>query len=254
MDVHILGTYPGERSHRYILTSYVVDGELAIDAGALGIGLTPADQQRIHTVLLTHSHIDHLATLPIFIDNRIGGTAPSPTIVSTPVTLAALRSHVFNDVLWPDMQRFGDNFYILRAAEPHQTVEIPRITFHFFPVNHPVPTCGIRLEETATGHQVLFTSDTGVCDAVWTEANRSERLRALFIEVSFPDAFESLAVSSGHLTPSLLGAELQKLERPVPIYLTHYKSNYVEAIRREITAIHGHSLHICLAGELIHIE
>jgi cAMP phosphodiesterase len=254
MDVHILGTHPGERSHRYILTTYVVNGELAVDAGALGIGLTPAEQQRIHTVLLTHSHMDHVATLPIFIDNRIAEPGRPPTIIATSPTLEALRRHVFNDVIWPDLQRISSQFYSLRAVAPHAPEEVPNFSFHFFPVTHPVPTCGVVLEEKATGHQVLFTSDTTVCDSIWVEAGHCENLRGIFIEVSFPNAFESLAASSGHLTPSLLGAELKKLARPVPIYLTHYKSIYVEAIREEIKAIRGHSLHICLAGELIHLE
>ena len=37
MDIKVIGTAPEELSRRFTLSSYVVDGQLAIDAGSLGI-------------------------------------------------------------------------------------------------------------------------------------------------------------------------------------------------------------------------
>jgi cAMP phosphodiesterase len=254
MEIQILGTYPGELSQRFILTTYVVNGELAVDAGALGLGLTVAEQKRIQNVLVTHTHIDHLATLPIFIDNRWSDAAAPPVIHATPHNLAMIKKHLFNNVLWPELQSISSQFFALRDAEPYQPVDLERFTFYMFPVNHPVPTYGIMLEEKATRSQVLFTSDTTICDVIWIEANRSPRLKAIFSEISFPDTYLDLAQSSGHLTPKLLEQELRKLKKNVPIYLTHYKNQFVDEIQREIGRLDSFDLHIARAGEKIHIE
>ncbi len=254
MDIQILGTYPGELSQRFILTTYVINGELAIDAGAIGLGLTVAEQKRIQNILVTHTHIDHLATLPIFIDNRWSDSAPPPVIHATAHNLAMVKKHLFNNVLWPELQSISDHFFTLRDAEPYQPVDLERFTFYMFPVNHPVPTYGIVLEEKTTRSQVLFTSDTTICDVIWIEANRSPHLKAIFSEISFPDAYVDLAQSAGHLTPKLLEQELRKLKKHVPIYLTHYKNQYVEQIEREIAGLSGPRMHIARAGEMIHIE
>ena len=51
------------------LTSYVINDSIAVDAGCLGYYKSPQDQARIKHVLISHSHIDHLASLPIFLEN-----------------------------------------------------------------------------------------------------------------------------------------------------------------------------------------
>lgn len=254
MEVHVLGSYPRECSHRYILSSTVINGEIAIDAGCLALGLTVEEQRQIRHILLTHTHIDHIATLPLFIDNRLGDGHPPPSIFSAPHNIAMLKKHIFNNTIWPDLLSISHDFFTMIDVEPAEEVELPGYSFHFFPVNHPVPTYGIVLEEKKTRHQVLFTSDTTICDVIWMEANRCKRLKGIFIEISFPDSLKDLAHSSGHLTPSLLEAELRKLKKPAPVYLTHYKSQYIEEIRRELEAFRGIDLHICMAGEKIRLD
>ena len=65
------GSSPDE-SKQY-LTTFVVNDVLAIDAGCLGLYGEPDDQARIEHVFLTHSHADHVGTLPIFIENVFAG-------------------------------------------------------------------------------------------------------------------------------------------------------------------------------------
>ena len=57
----------GEYQHQY-LTSYVINDTLAVDAGSLGLMATPAEQKRVQHVLITHTHIDHVGSLPIFVE------------------------------------------------------------------------------------------------------------------------------------------------------------------------------------------
>jgi len=254
MDIQILGSYPDELSYRFILSTYVINGELAIDAGALGLGLAREQQEKINHVIITHTHIDHLASLPIFIGNRWHQARPAPAIFAVPYNIAMMKKHVFNNILWPDLQSISDQFYEFRDVEPYQVVDLPNFTFHFFPVNHPVPTFGVLLQEKKTHQQVLFTSDTSICDVIWIEANRHKHLKAIFSEISFPDSQIDLAQSSGHMTPSLLISELKKLKHPVPIFLTHYKNQHIAEIEQELARIHGYQMHICKAGEMIHLE
>jgi len=83
---------------------------------------------------------------------------------------------------------------------------------------------------------VLFTSDTGPTEKVWEVANSTPRLRALIVEVSFPNRMQAVADISRHLTPSALAVELAKLRRDVPVYLYHFKPPYVDELRAEIAA------------------
>ncbi len=253
MDIKVIGTAPEELSRRFTLSSYVVDGQLAIDAGSLGIGLTLADQRRIRDILLTHTHIDHLATLPLFIENCYGNGNP-PVIYATPHNVAMLKKHVFNNILWPDLQSISTDFFVLSDVEPGEEVTAGQFSFHMFPVNHPIPTFGIVLRRLADHREVLFTSDTTICDVIWMEANRCKHLAGIFIEVSFPDSMRELALSSGHLTPSLLRDELRKLRHKVPIFLIHYKNQFLDQIEAEVATIAEFDLHVCNVGETIHLE
>jgi len=47
---------------------------------------------------------------------------------------------------------------------------------------------------------------------------------------------QDVADVSLHLTPKTLSAELEKLERDVPVYLYHFKPPYIEELREELAA------------------
>src|SRR3954468_11120433 len=86
------------------MTTFLVDGEPALDAGALTESLPLAAQRRIRRVVLTHAHLDHVASLPFLIENLYGRDAPLE-IAAPPPVIAALRRDLFNDSSWPDFSR-----------------------------------------------------------------------------------------------------------------------------------------------------
>jgi phosphoribosyl 1,2-cyclic phosphodiesterase len=51
------------------LVSFLINDEVAIDAGAIGLLADLQRQQRVRHVFITHEHLDHIATLPIFLEN-----------------------------------------------------------------------------------------------------------------------------------------------------------------------------------------
>ena len=60
------------------LTTYLINDVVAIDAGSLGFYGGPKQQSAIQHVIITHSHIDHVASLPIFLEQcpRLATHAP----------------------------------------------------------------------------------------------------------------------------------------------------------------------------------
>ncbi len=102
MKVRVLGC-SGAIARDCRTTSFLVDQDVLIDAGT-GVGeLTRDDMLRIEHVFLTHSHLDHVAGLPLMVDTMACDRIGRPVHVhALPQTIAALRAHVFNGVIWPD--------------------------------------------------------------------------------------------------------------------------------------------------------
>ena len=83
-------------------TSFLVDRDVLVDAGT-GVGdLTLEEMSGIEHVLLTHSHLDHVAALPLMIDSIASQLTRPVRVYALEGTIAALKAHVFNGVIWPD--------------------------------------------------------------------------------------------------------------------------------------------------------
>jgi ribonuclease BN (tRNA processing enzyme) len=241
MDFRVLGAFGGD-SPQCRMTSFLVDGTVAVDAGAITRALSIAEQRAIRHVLITHTHMDHTASLPFLIENIFGNTQEAVSFYSTAQVLATVRRHLFNNDTWPDFTRIPNQLYpAVRfvAIEPDRPfvigglangdLEVTAVT-----VNHLVPTTGLLLRQGPAS--ALFTSDTGPTEGVWELANRADDLVACITECSFPNRLQRVADVSLHLTPHGLTDELRKLARAVPVYLYHFKPPYVDELRRELAA------------------
>ncbi|NDC64506.1 MAG: MBL fold metallo-hydrolase, partial [Planctomycetia bacterium] len=56
-------------SESQFLVTFLVNDEVAIDGGSIGLLADLRRQQRVRHVFVTHEHLDHVATLPIFLEN-----------------------------------------------------------------------------------------------------------------------------------------------------------------------------------------
>lgn len=227
----------GLGQHQF-LTSYRINGTLAIDAGSLGFAGTVEEQERIRHVLLTHSHMDHIASLPIFVENAYGGNQECVTIHGSEAVLNCLRRDVFNDRVWPDFLRLSKAeapFFKLAVLEPEQPIELEGLRITPVPVDHVVPTFGFLVEDE--GAAVVIVGDTGPTEAIWRYANRTPHLKAVFLEATFPDGLASLAAASKHLTPILFAREIQKLRQPVRVIAVHIKARFQAQVLRDLEAL-----------------
>lgn len=239
MKIEVLGAYGGE-SVDCRMTSLLINDTIALDAGSITQVLSIDRQARVRSIVLTHSHMDHTASLPFFIENVYGRGEGPIDIYGSRATIYSIRKHLFNNDTWPDFTRIPN--HLLPAVRFHQLdPEVPRtidgVVFVPIPVDHLVPTFGYLVEER--GRSLLWSSDTGPTVRLWEVANRVPNLKALCIDTSFENAMQRVADLSLHLTPRTLRRELAKLERRVRVLVHHIKPTSIEAVRREVREI-GH--------------
>jgi ribonuclease BN (tRNA processing enzyme) len=220
------------------LTTLLVNDAVAFDAGSLGFYGTPAEQARVRHVFLTHAHIDHLASLPIFLENVSDDSGTCPTVFAPEPVLDVLRNDLLNDRLFPDfvrLSRDGPPLVRLEAVEPGRPVRAGGLTVTAVPVDHVVPTVGYLIDDGTAA--IAFVTDTAPSDAIWEAANRTPNLKAVFLELTFPESVTWLARVAKHLTPSLFAAEVRKLRPGVPVHVIHLKARYRDQAVRELAAL-----------------
>ncbi|HKQ28439.1 MAG TPA: 3',5'-cyclic-nucleotide phosphodiesterase [Burkholderiales bacterium] len=216
-------------------TSFLVDSDILIDAGT-GVGdLTLAELSQIDHIFITHSHLDHVTSIPLLVDT-IGGMRGKPIdVYATRATTEILKNHLFNWSIWPDFTEIPTAeapFLRYQEIELGRAVVINGRTITPIPARHTVPAVGYHLDSGAAS--LVFSGDTGPNDALWRIVNRIENLKYLIIETAFSNKERHLAEISRHLCPAMLADELKKLERNAEIYITHMKPGEIEPTMLEI--------------------
>ncbi len=235
MKLRVLGCSGGIGGN-FRTTSFLLDHDVLIDAGT-GLGeLSLAEMSVIDHIFITHSHMDHIACLPLLVDS-VGFMRDKPLLIhATAETLAILKKHVFNWEIWPDFAAIPNLHQpVMRYEEIKlgEAVEVSGRKLTPLPANHVVPAVGFRIDSGKAN--LVFSGDTTTCDAFWQAVNCIPDLRYLIVETAFSDAEKELAVLSKHLCPSLLAEELTKLRLRPDIFITHLKPGEVELTMREIS-------------------
>jgi len=239
MKLKILGCSGGIGSGSHT-TSMLLDEDILIDAGT-GVGELDFDKlMYIDHIFITHSHLDHVVSIPFLVDT-VGCMRDKPiTIYATHPTLEILKQHLFNWAIWPDFSQIPNSrtpYMRYESISIGETIDLQGRKITPLPANHTVPAVGFQLDSGQAS--LVFTGDTTTNNALWEILNKIENFRYLIIETAFCNQKKDIAIRSKHLCPSMLAEELEKLEQDVEIYITHLKRGEAELTMREIKACAG---------------
>ena len=218
-------------------TSFLLDDDVLIDAGT-GVGDMPLDAlARVEHILISHSHLDHILSIGLLADSVMRERASRGPIQvhALPETLAALRTHIFNGVIWPDFTRLPSAEHPMLSLVPFAVGEVLELNgkrVEVLDASHTVPAVGFAVDGGTAGWWV-YTGDTGPNPALWERLGRM-KVAHLVIETAFSDDERQLARISRHLCPAALGHELQHLAGSVDVHITHIKPGEMEAVMSEI--------------------
>lgn len=236
---------------RQHFTCFVIDGLVAIDAGSLANATTPDQKARIRNVVLTHAHLDHTAGLPLFIDDLFDTLESPVAIHATAEVIEILETDIFNWRVYPKFSELENSrgpVIEYKEIRPGKPFNVEHLSFEAIEVNHKVPSVGFIVSDEES--VVALSGDTAEMDGFWQKVNALDRLDALLVECAFPDRMKDLAEVSHHLTPQLLGAELEKFERKdCPVFVVNLKPTYRTETAEEIMTLGVPNLRLLIVGE-----
>ncbi len=234
MELEFLGCYGGQ-APGYNLTSLRINETILIDAGCTAQALSLEEQRKIKAIFLTHSHMDHINSLPFLIENVYDYNVEPLRVYALPHTVYSIRKYLLNNNTWPDFTGLPNNLIPVIEFEeivPEKPIDMGEVTFIPVEVNHLIPTVGYIIKSVEAA--VVWSSDTGPTERIWVLANTLRKLKAVFLETSFPNRMQEIANVSYHLTPATLKEEIEKIRREVPVYLHHIKPLFIDTIKKEI--------------------
>ncbi len=237
MKIELISSAVGSGgSSPQFLTSICVNDTVCLDAGSIGFHNEIDLQKKIRHVFISHSHIDHTASLPTLLDNVFGVHPEGVLVYASAEVETALREDMFNDRTWPDFFRISDEgpqrLLTLKRLEPNSPVHVDGLTVTPISVDHVVPTVAFIVDDGTSA--AVIATDTGPCESLWTHANALPHLKAVFLEASFPEELSWLADAAKHLTPKLFSEEIKKLKGHPQIFALHIKATHRSQIIAEL--------------------
>lgn len=243
MKVRVLGC-SGAIAKDCRTTSFLIEDNILVDAGT-GVGdLTLEEMSKIEHVFLTHSHLDHIAALPLMLDAVTSMRNAPVRVYALSGTITALQAHVFNNVIWPDFSTIPSTaqpFMQYQAIQTGQQIDACGVLIEALPALHTVPAVGYAVR--GADGWLVFSGDTGRNPAFWARVNALP-VALLIIETAFSDREVELANRSLHLSPSALAEELANIPpgQHYPIYITHTKPSETGLIMNEIRQFEAHTI------------
>jgi ribonuclease BN (tRNA processing enzyme) len=250
LKIKVLGTYgsegPGQRA-----TAFLVDDRVLVDAGTVGGALSVPEQIQIQHALISHAHLDHTAGLA-FLTDTLAMVAPDRRVTACSIApvVESLRTHAFNDTLWPNFTNIpsaAQSVLGFRELPEEGESRVGELWVTPVLVEHTVPTTGFVIHDGETGF--VFSGDTGPTKRIWQIAREMRGLKALIVETAFPNRLAMLAKASGHLTPEMLRQEIDKMPPDLPIWIYHIKPQLYQETAEELAKIDPTRIHILEQGK-----
>jgi len=238
MIINILGC-SGGKWNNFKTTSFLIDNHILLDAGTACEKLSFDDLKKIDTVVLTHSHYDHISDLPHLAVLRNELESSGFNIYALQETIGNLKKHIFNWYIWPDFTQIPNaqnpiiNYIKIDAGH---IFKIEQYEIMPIAVEHTIDTVGYLFKDGNSGF--AFTGDTYVTNEFWSAVSKDSRIKKIIADVSYPNRLHKMAESTKHLTPKLLLQELNKLNgKEIELLITHLKPTYRLEIMDELEEI-----------------
>ena len=229
----------------------------AIANGVLPTPIATVLRSDIKDYFISHPHLDHVAGLILNSPDD-----SSKNIYALASCLKVLQEKHFS---WQSWANFGDEgekpqlkkyHYVTMQPGEEITADRTSLQIRAFPLSHGNPDESTAFLVRNGEDCLLYFGDTGAdsvehtdkMQQVWQAVSshvQTGRLKAIFIEVSFPNE-QPVKSLFGHLTPALLNQELKALAaltgetalRGLPVVITHRKpsGDQEERIRRQLVA------------------
>lgn len=236
MKFRVLGCSGGIGGGRQT-TSFLLDDDILIDAGSGVTRLSLEEMRAIDHVFVTHTHMDHILSIPLMLDS-VAGERKAPLIVhAMPEAVEVLRGHVFNWLIWPDFTQIPEPampFMKYAKLGMGKSTRLGGREITVIPANHGRPAVGYLIRSAAGS--LIFSGDTCSHEALWEIANNTPDLKHLVVEASFPNELQGLADLSSHYCPATLLPDLAKLRPGIQVWITHLKPGQEDVIMAELNA------------------
>jgi len=234
MQIRVLGC-SGGICQGVATTSFLIDKDILIDAGTGVSGQTLEEMRNIRHIFITHSHLDHIASIPLLADTLFDSLVGNPIIVhAQKKTLEVLQNHIFNWDVWPDFTTLpgkANAVLKLNMMKAGTSAIIDGRMLEMIPVNHAIPGVGYRVE--SAGKSFAFSGDTTNNESLWAALNKHDGLDLLFIESAFANRDIELARQAFHYCPELLAMDLLKLKHHPTVCISHLKPGEEDIIMSE---------------------
>ena len=238
MEIQILGAHQLE-SKGTRLTSLLIEGTLAIDAGGLTSALSLPEQEKIKTVLITHHHFDHSRDLVTLAANT-GYRQEQLVVYGLRYTLDILTTCLLDGKMYINFLEYPSKHkptVVLEAIEPYGRKAVAGYDVLALPAEHSVPTVGYQIT-SSDGKSLFYTSDTtvGISDC-WQHVSP----QLLITEVAGPNKYGDWLKKAGHLCAGFLREELiqfRQLKGYLPrVIVIHIGNPYEQEIKEEVAQV-----------------
>jgi len=197
MKLHCLGTagyHPSDDRHTACF--FLPDQGIALDAGTSVFRLHPLIKTKSLSILLSHTHLDHVMGLTFFWD-LLGGSTPLEQIhvYAKQEKIDAIREHLFHPSLFPVIPPF--QWHSLESLG--ESFELGKAKCTWFDLEHPGGAVGYRLNFPDVS--LAYVTDT-TCEAHSDYWRHLQGVDWLVHECNFTDQEKKMAIHTGHSWPS----------------------------------------------------
>ncbi|NMC12151.1 MAG: MBL fold metallo-hydrolase [Chloroflexi bacterium] len=200
-----------ENTHMAITSN---DRAVLIDCGnspTLRLRQVGISLDNLTDIILTHFHPDHISGFPTLLMNMwlLGRSAPL-NIHGLKHTLDRVERMMesFDWDSWPNF--FSVTFHVIAEDEMALVLEGEELKINSSPVQHMIPTIGLRIEQSSNHKVLAYSCDTSPCQSVIDLARGASVL-----------IHESSGDSMGHTSASQAGEIATKAGVEI-LYLIHY--------------------------------